>query len=277
MEGAHTIENFFGVYLLYCLNLKYSGRTYIGYTVDPNRRIKQHNKGKKYGGAWKTSNRGPWTMVMIIHGFPNDISALRFEWAWQHPQSSRRLHHVAKKKAREKVYDFCLRVLSEMLQVGPWNRLPLTVRWLNEEFARDFPAGKGPPMHMPICHGPVISKKLAKNKLTQDSQQYSQKSNQDITPNDIMLCYICFKPIESTKAMTCLNSDCSVMCHITCMSSCFLSTGEYVPIEGSCPKCKNQYLWGDIVRKFKGCYENMDLKINIDGANDFYCSDEEDS
>jgi len=274
MDDINTIENFYGVYLLYCLNPKYTGRTYIGYTVDPNRRIKQHNKGKKHGGAWKTSNRGPWTMVMIIYGFPNDISALRFEWAWQHPQSSRRLQHVSKKKPREKVYDFCLRILSEMLQVGPWNRLPLTVRWLNEEFARDFPPGKGPPMHMPICYGPVVSKKLPKTKSNQDCRGLIQPSSQ-IKPDDIILCYVCIAPVDSARKITCLNSECTVTCHILCMSKSFLSKGEYVPIEGICPKCKNQYLWGDIVRKFKGCYGNMDLQINVDGANDFYCSDDE--
>ncbi|EAL42010.4 AGAP002259-PA [Anopheles gambiae str. PEST] len=167
MNSVEEIEDFYGVYLLVSKspNPKFAGRTYIGYTVDPNRRIKQHNRGEDAGGARRTSNRGPWTMVLIVHGFPNNISALRFEWAWQQPRVSRRLKQMPelqKKLRKESNFEYNFRILTEMLRMGPWNRLPLVVRWFADEFHREFEVGKKPPLHMPICFGRI--KKVRRKK-----------------------------------------------------------------------------------------------------------------
>ncbi|CBK22023.2 uncharacterized protein [Blastocystis hominis] len=75
-------------YLLRSLNEKYRNSTYIGYTVNPKRRIRQHNREIK-NGAFKTHRAMPWEMICVVCGFPDKREGLRFEWAWQHPVHSK--------------------------------------------------------------------------------------------------------------------------------------------------------------------------------------------
>ena len=65
-----------------------TGRTYIGFTNNPWRRLRQHN-GEVKGGARKTRLGRPWEMLFFVHGFSTKTRALQFEWGWQHPTMSR--------------------------------------------------------------------------------------------------------------------------------------------------------------------------------------------
>ena len=66
--------------------------TYVGATVDLNRRLRQHNKEIK-GGAHATGAKVAkgevWTRAAHVSGFPDWPSALQFEWRWK--QLSRKL------------------------------------------------------------------------------------------------------------------------------------------------------------------------------------------
>lgn len=65
-------------YYVYWLQSK--ARCYYGATVDPVRRLKQHNE-LLAGGSQKTRGRGPWHFHCVIEGFHNWNDALKFEWA----------------------------------------------------------------------------------------------------------------------------------------------------------------------------------------------------
>ncbi|NDA90104.1 MAG: hypothetical protein EBY20_04245 [Alphaproteobacteria bacterium] len=66
--------------------------TYVGATVDVDRRLRQHNKEIK-GGAHATGAKVAkgeiWHRVCYVKGFPDWPAALQFEWRWK--QLSRKL------------------------------------------------------------------------------------------------------------------------------------------------------------------------------------------
>jgi len=66
----------------YCYLLYSRNNTYIGATVDPHHRLRQHN-GELVGGAKKTKGR-VWKRALYVGGFPTWNAALQFEWAWKH-------------------------------------------------------------------------------------------------------------------------------------------------------------------------------------------------
>jgi predicted GIY-YIG superfamily endonuclease len=58
-----------------------SGGTYVGATIDPIRRLEQHN-GLRSGGA-KATRGCTWKRIYLVGEFPDETAALQFEWKWK--------------------------------------------------------------------------------------------------------------------------------------------------------------------------------------------------
>jgi predicted GIY-YIG superfamily endonuclease len=71
-------------------------RSYVGATVCPTKRLRQHN-GELAGGARRTRGRGDWSFRCVVSGFRTWKEALQFEWAFKYHTS--RCRCVASRKA----------------------------------------------------------------------------------------------------------------------------------------------------------------------------------
>jgi len=108
------------------------GSTYVGATVDVDRRLRQHNKEIK-GGARRTgmkvSNGQTWTRICYVSGFPDWRAALQFEWRWK--QLSRK---VKNKNPLEKRMDALHQLLAleksteAAIPFNQWSTPPVIVR-----------------------------------------------------------------------------------------------------------------------------------------------------
>ena len=112
-----------------------NGSTYIGATVDLNKRIRQHNKELK-GGATATSikvNQGEaWSYVCYVENFPNWNEALKFEWRWK--QLSRQIQKknpkINPREKRLEALDLLLKLdkpTSKAILYSEWETKPNVV------------------------------------------------------------------------------------------------------------------------------------------------------
>ena len=78
-EAAEATKPWF----CYILATEDDSATYVGATIDPDRRLRQHNK-ELAGGARATGARvgagHTWRRLCRISGFPDNHAALQFEW-----------------------------------------------------------------------------------------------------------------------------------------------------------------------------------------------------
>lgn len=100
-------------YYVYFIQSTY-GCTYIGATVNLDKRIRQHNKEIE-GGATATSIKvlsgEKWSYVCYIENFPTWNEALKFEWRWK--QISRQIQKSnPSQKPRERRLEALQKLLS---------------------------------------------------------------------------------------------------------------------------------------------------------------------
>jgi predicted GIY-YIG superfamily endonuclease len=76
----------------YVYLIENSNRTYIGYTVDPIKRLRQHNSEIKGGARYTSRSDGGWTFACLVTSphWKTISKAMQIEWESKHPYRRRR-------------------------------------------------------------------------------------------------------------------------------------------------------------------------------------------
>ncbi|RIA84080.1 hypothetical protein C1645_880139 [Glomus cerebriforme] len=274
-------EEFYCCYLLRSLAPNYRQTGYIGSTNNPKRRLRQHN-GEISLGAKQTVKKRPWEIVLFVYGFPNQVAALQFEWSWQNPSKTRRLHLTSRDEFRENddKLSTSLRALSKMLQDKFWSRWPLHLNIMVPLGSIKLQQGRTTinastlfditnlPKKIRVTNGNIDEfNDYHKGSIRKHVRNEYSKYLEQIKKNNISSCNICLENIDFNNHkdyINCLNIDCNMSSHITCLAKQFTKSEaleestlknsydklkeEILPISGKCPICQMILLWGDLIQ-----------------------------
>ncbi|KAH3672526.1 hypothetical protein WICMUC_004211 [Wickerhamomyces mucosus] len=241
-EQTHFTPKFYGVYLL--RSVPKPNSFYIGSTPDPVRRLRQHN-GDLKAGAYKTKRKGfrPWDMVMIIYGFPNKISALQFEHAWQHSYQTRHIEssqRIVNNKSGGRSLHHKVGNAKLLLNAPFFKRMSLkimcfdetiyqafvrnkfNIKFNNEEVPLDYVKYKSNPEY-----GNLFSVENFKD-IYMEKHDESMKSFKDLFKREGLPCSLCDSTIDYNKPKDalplisiCYHSDCLNIAHLSCLYKYF--------------------------------------------------------
>jgi len=273
---------FFACYLVVSLDRTRAGKSYVGFTVDPARRLARHN-GAASGGAKYTCTLRPCDMVLIISGFANKIQALQFEWAWQHPASSKATKAMAlahgmtnaTSAPAKKTRLACL-----MLSVAPWKRMALRVDCLTQSTKSivDSCVREGVlPKHVDVHLSAMADiKALARTRAAESDDDESHAYGEDVLNvagdgdaismsersetsvrdgGKALTCAGCGRDVTRARASAGCGS-CGARAHVTCLAKHFFATAgaiaktwdsRLIPERGPCLSCEKDMEWAEVV------------------------------
>jgi hypothetical protein len=89
-------------------------------------------------------------MILCIYGFPSQVSALQFEWAWQHPNNSLAVREAAKGLRSLNGTGGKIMLAYTMLTLPEWKSLNLTVNFLSTKHMNSTKGCPTLPSHMKV-------------------------------------------------------------------------------------------------------------------------------
>lgn len=267
-------------YLLTSLDPRFKNATYIGFTVNPLRRLRQHN-GELVNGAVRTHQKRPWEMVLVVSGFPTQVAALQFEWAWQHPKESRAVRDAAAACLRGLGRPWHLRakmrLVYEMLNLPEWCRLPLALRLAShahDEYLQGVPAL---PPQMAVTVGPLAdvfaepARSSTRGGGKEDDEEEKEEEDEEEDEEGggggggglqgtrgaeeqdggvLSYCCLCGEAFgeRETVARCPATPACRLRAHLVCLADDMLGDSvALLPTTGLCPECGQPITWGDVI------------------------------